>query len=165
MKGGFSSLTRAAAAKEEDKDKDEEGGVTMKKNKNTTKNTHQLITFFKFTALSNAEDEVDAHREFIETNNLEIRGRIYLNEQGVNAQMSGKGTDGETYARWVEKRAPFNGMRISVYPYHEHGHPDLRLRVKPQLVQLENVTAHLPISDTSIRGTRLSPEEWHEMID
>ena len=86
MKGGFSSLTRAAAAKEEDKDKDEEGGVTMKKNKNTTNNTHQLITFFKFTALSNAEDEVDAHREFIETNNLEIRGRIYLNEQGVNAQ-------------------------------------------------------------------------------
>ena len=69
MKGGFSSLTRAAAAKEEDKDKDEEGGVTMKKNKNTTNNnTHQLITFFKFTALSNAEDEVDAHREFIETN-------------------------------------------------------------------------------------------------
>ena len=165
MKGGFSSLTRAAAAKEEDKDKDEEGGVTMKKNKNTTNNTHQLITFFKFTALSNAEDEVDAHREFIETNNLEIRGRIYLNEQGVNAQMSGKGTDGETYARWVEKRAPFNGMRISVYPYHEHGHPDLRLRVKPQLVQLENGTAHLPIADTSKRGTSLSPEEWHEMIE
>ena len=94
MNGGFSSLTRAAAAKEEDKDKDEEGGVTMKQNKNTTNNTHQLITFFKFTMLSNAEDEVDAHREFIETNNLEIRGRIYLNEQGVNAQMSGKGTDG-----------------------------------------------------------------------
>ena len=71
MGGGFSSL-RAAAAKEEDKDKEEEGGLTMK-NKNTTNNTHQLITFFKFTMLPNAEDEVDAHREFIETNNLKSR--------------------------------------------------------------------------------------------
>ena len=113
----------AAAASDENGFEEEE---TSNKNKN---NTHQLVTFFKFTVLPNAEEEVNAHREFIEANNLEIRGRIYLNEQGVNAQMSGKGTDGETYARWVEKRTPFNGMRISVYPYHEHGHPDLRLRV------------------------------------
>jgi predicted sulfurtransferase len=148
-----------AAAAASDKNGFEEEETS---NKN---NTHQLVTFFKFTVLPNAEEEVNAHREFIEANNLEIRGRIYLNEQGVNAQMSGKGTDGETYARWVEKRTPFNGMRISVYPYHEHGHPDLRLRVKPQLVQLENGTTHLPIADKSKRGTSLSPEEWHEMIE
>ena len=51
------------------------------KNKSGEKKNHQLVTFFKFTSVPNAEDEVNAHREFIEKNDLEIRGRIYLNEQ------------------------------------------------------------------------------------
>ena len=158
-------LATAAAAKGTEALEEEKKRNATADDESGEKNNHQLVTFFKFTSVRNAEEEVNAHREFIEKNDLEIRGRIYLNEQGVNAQMSGKGTDGETYARWVEKRTPFRGMRISVYPYHEHGHPDLRLRVKPQLVQLENGTTHLPIADKSKRGTSLSPEEWHEMID
>ncbi len=158
-------LATAAAAKGTEALEEEKKRNAAADDESGEKKNHQLVTFFKFTSVPNAEEEVNAHREFIEKNDLEIRGRIYLNEQGVNAQMSGKGTDGETYARWVEKRTPFRGMRISVYPYHEHGHPDLRLRVKPQLVQLENGTTHLPIADKSKRGTSLSPEEWHEMID
>ena len=99
--------------------------------------THQLITFFRFTELKDPNAEVEAHHAYIAENGLELRGRIYVNEQGINAQMSGKGTDGETYARWVESRPGFCGMRISVYPTDAHGHPKLSLRYKPQLVQLE----------------------------
>ena len=40
-----------------------------------------------------------AHHAFIEENGLEIRGRIYINQQGINAQMSGRGEDGETVLR------------------------------------------------------------------
>ena len=99
--------------------------------------THQLITFFRFTELKDPDAEVEAHHAYVAEHNLQIRGRIYINEQGINAQMSGKGVDGETYARWVESRPGFKGMRISVYPTDAHGHPKLSLRYKPQLVQLE----------------------------
>ena len=128
------------------------------------KGSHQLITFFMFTKVPCYEKELEEHRAFIETNELELRGRIYLNGQGVNAQMSGKGTDGETYARWVEKRTHFNGMRISIYPIDAQAHPKLSLRYKPQLVQLEGGTAHLPLTDPEKRGTPMSPREWHERI-
>ena len=106
-----------------------------------------------------------AHHAFIEENGLEIRGRIYINQQGINAQMSGRGEDGETYARWVEAREPFRGMRVSVYPTREHAHPKLSLRHKPMIVQLEGGTAHLPLHDPSRRGTPLSPKQWHEMLN
>ena len=126
--------------------------------------THQLITFFCFTEVPDYEAEVAEHRAFVEENGLEIRGRIYINQQGINAQMSGKGTDGERYARWVESRPHFNGMRISIYPTHEQAHPKLSLRYKPQLVQLEGGTSHLPVHDPSRRGTPLKPSEWHDML-
>lgn len=126
--------------------------------------THQLITFFCFTQVPDYEAEVAEHRAFVEENGLELRGRIYINQQGINAQMSGKGTDGERYARWVESRPHFNGMRISVYPTHEQAHPKLSLRYKPQLVQLEGGTAHLPVHDPSRRGIPLNPSQWHDML-
>ena len=104
--------------------------------------SHQLLTFFCFTRVPDHEQELEDHRAFIAANDLELRGRIYINQQGINAQMSGRGTDGETYARWVESREHFNGMRVSVYPVNEQAHPKLSLRYKPQLVQLEGGTAH-----------------------
>jgi hypothetical protein len=37
----------------------------------------------------------------------------------------------------VTARAPFGGMRVSVYPVDAQQHPKLSLRYKPQLVQLQ----------------------------
>jgi predicted sulfurtransferase len=79
--------------------------------------------------------------------------------------MSGRGDDGERYARWVESRPGFGGMRISIYPISSQAHPKLSLRYKPQLVQLEGGTRHLPITDPSRRGIPLSPERWHAMLE
>jgi len=154
-----SSKTTATATDDDDDDDDD-----VLSSGQSASDKYQLVTFFKFATIENPEEECSRHKEYIEENELEIRGRIYLNEQGVNAQMSGRGRDGEQYARWVSEREEFRGMRVSVYPYHEHGHPDLRLRTKPQLVQLEKGTRHLPIQDKRRRGESLSPEEWHEMI-
>ena len=138
-----------------------EANAGTKKDGEGTPSSHQLLTFFCFTRVPDYEQELEDHRAFIAANDLELRGRIYINQQGINAQMSGRGTDGETYARWVESRAHFNGMRVSVYPVNEQAHPKLSLRYKPQLVQLEGGTAHLPLHDPARRGTPLSPEEWH----
>ena len=128
------------------------------------KGSHQLITFFRFAIVPDYEQELEEHRQFIAEHDLELRGRIYINQQGINAQMSGRGTDGEKYAKWVERRKHFNGMRISIYPVDEQAHPNLRLRYKPQIVQLEGGTAHLPVHDPEKRGTPLNPDEWHEKL-
>lgn len=127
-----------------------------------TGDTHQLITFFTFCDVADPHGEVEAHHAFIEANDLELRGRIYINEQGINAQMSGRGTDGERYAEWVKSR--LGDFRVSVYPVDAQAHPKLHLRYKPQLVQLEGGTRHLPLHDETKRATPLSPAQWHEKL-
>ena len=57
---------------------------------------HQIIT--------DPYEEVELQRDFIRKINLDLRGRIYMNEQGINAHMSGRGTDGETYVGWVASK-------------------------------------------------------------
>ena len=119
---------------------------------------------FRFTAIEDPRAEVERHRAHIARNGWELRGRIYINEQGINAQMSGRGREGEAYAKWVESDARFSGMRISVYPMEEQAHPRLALRYKPNLVQLEGGTNHLPLTDREARAKPLSPKEWHENL-
>ncbi len=42
---------------------------------------------------------------------LDIRGRIYLSPQGINAQYSGPAADAVKYAQWVEQQPEFQASR------------------------------------------------------
>jgi predicted sulfurtransferase len=97
----------------------------------------------------------------------DIKGRIYINEQGINAQLSGGGNDALAYAQWVtEGDARFQGTRVSVYDSPTgHAFPRLTLRYKSGLVQLTGGTLHLPVLDPSARATKLKPEEWHSALN
>jgi len=107
--------------------------------------------------------EVVKHKAFCQAR--DIRGRIYINEQGVNAQLSGGGNDAEAYATWVTSDPRFAGTRVSVYDSPSgHAFPRLTLRYKSGLVQLEGGTQHLPVHDPSQRAKKLKPEEWHAML-
>ncbi|KAL0927235.1 hypothetical protein M5K25_001398 [Dendrobium thyrsiflorum] len=43
-----------------------------------------VVTFYKFVSIENPEGEVVKHQEFLQ--GRDIHGRIYVNEQGINAQ-------------------------------------------------------------------------------
>jgi len=90
----------------------------------------------------------------------DIKGRIYVNEQGINAQLSGYGGDAVAYADWVTSDPRFAGTRVSVYDAPSHSFPRLTLRYKANLVQLEGGTQHLDLSTPEARAHALSPQQW-----
>jgi hypothetical protein len=90
----------------------------------------------------------------------DIKGRIYVNEQGVNAQLSGAGDDAVAYAEWVTADPRFAGTRVSVYEAPGHAFPRLTLRYKANLVQLAGGTQHLELSTPAARAHELTPEQW-----
>jgi predicted sulfurtransferase len=49
-------------------------------------------------------------------NGLDIRGRIYISAQGINAQYSGPADDACQYARWVEVQLEFQVEPIDEVP-------------------------------------------------
>ena len=52
-----------------------------------------------------AAQELEQHRSYLR--GLDIRGRIYLSRQGINAQLSGPVDQALGYARWVASQPSF----------------------------------------------------------
>ncbi|KAL6183353.1 hypothetical protein ACLB2K_044764 [Fragaria x ananassa] len=123
-----------------------------------------VVNFYQFVMIEDAEGEVAKHLRFLE--GLDIRGRIYVNEQGINAQYSGPRRDAVAYVEWVREDERFADVlvQISAAP-NGHAFPKLKLRYKPSLVQLEGGISHLPLLDPAMRATPLAPSEWRKRLE
>ncbi|KAJ1292588.1 hypothetical protein BS78_01G001200 [Paspalum vaginatum] len=123
-----------------------------------------VVTFYKFVPLEDPRAEVAIHLRFLQ--GRDIHGRIYLNEQGINAQYSGPRKDAVAYADWVKKDHRFCDMLVQISPSSTgHAFPRLKLRYKPSLVQLEGGSLYLPLLDPSMRATPLTPSKWKERLE
>ncbi|KAM0061626.1 putative Rhodanese-like domain, rhodanase, Rhodanese-like domain superfamily [Helianthus debilis subsp. tardiflorus] len=122
-----------------------------------------VVNFYRFVSIQDPEAEVDKHLEFLQ--GRDIHGRIYINEQGINAQYSGSSEDALAYASWIKKDERFKDILVQVSsPVQRHAFPRLKLRYKPSLVQMEGGVSHLPLVDSSMRATPLTPSEWREKL-
>ncbi|XP_050219233.1 rhodanese-like domain-containing protein 8, chloroplastic [Mercurialis annua] len=123
-----------------------------------------VVNFYRFVSISDPKAEVAKHLAFLK--DLDIYGRIYLNEQGINAQYSGPSKDAVAYVEWIKEDLRFCDIEVQISPApNGHAFPKLKLRYKPSLVQMEGGTAHLPLLDPAMRATPLTPSEWRKRLD
>ncbi|TYH80229.1 hypothetical protein ES332_D03G118100v1 [Gossypium tomentosum] len=67
---------------------------------------------------------------------LDIHGRIYINQQGINAQYSGPSKHSFAYVEWLKEDDRFLDILVQTSPaFNGHAFPKLKLRYKPSLVQ------------------------------
>ncbi|KAJ0106626.1 hypothetical protein Patl1_19455 [Pistacia atlantica] len=123
-----------------------------------------VVNFYKFVFVKDPEEEVAKHVLFLE--DLNIHGRVYLNEQGINAQYSGPSKDALAYVEWLKKDERFSDILVQISPaLNGHAFPKLKLRYKPSLVQLEGGSSHLPLLDPSMGATPLAPSAWRKRLE
>ncbi|KAF5733977.1 rhodanese-like domain-containing protein 8 chloroplastic isoform X1 [Tripterygium wilfordii] len=123
-----------------------------------------VVNFYSFNFIKDPEEEVAKHLSFLE--GRDIHGRIYLNEQGINAQYSGPSKDALAYVEWLREDDRFSDILVQISPaLNGHAFPKLKLRYKPSLVQLEGGISHLPLIDPSKRATPLAPSEWRKKLE
>ncbi|KAG8661128.1 rhodanese-like domain-containing protein 8, chloroplastic isoform X2 [Manihot esculenta] len=123
-----------------------------------------VVNFYRFVFIENPHDEVAKHLSFLK--DLDIHGRIYLSEQGINAQFSGPSKDALAYVEWLREDIRFSDILVQVSPaINGHAFPKLKLRYKPSLVQLEGGISHLPLLNPSVRATPLTPFEWRKRLE
>lgn len=123
-----------------------------------------VVNFYRFVFIKDPEEEVNKHLEFLQ--GRDIHGRIYMNEQGINAQYSGPSEDALAYVRWLKEDERFHDILVQISPpICRHAFPRLKLRYKPSLVQLEGGVSHLPLLDSSMQATPLAPAEWRKRLE
>ncbi|XP_031405079.1 rhodanese-like domain-containing protein 8, chloroplastic isoform X1 [Punica granatum] len=121
-----------------------------------------VVNFYRFVPIRDPESEVAKHLAFLK--DLDVHGRIYLNEQGINAQYSGPSKDALSYVEWLREDGRFSDILVQVSPaLNGHAFPKLKVQFKP-LVQLEGGISTLPLLDPSIRATPLAPSEWKKKL-
>ncbi|XP_024970702.1 rhodanese-like domain-containing protein 8, chloroplastic [Cynara cardunculus var. scolymus] len=123
-----------------------------------------VVNFYRFVFIKDPEEEVSKHLEFLQ--GRDIHGRIYINEQGINAQYSGPSEDALAYVSWLKEDERFHDILVQISPpIRKHAFPRLKLRYKPSLVQMEGGVSHLPLIDSSMRATPLTPAEWRKRVE
>ncbi|KAF3438384.1 hypothetical protein FNV43_RR21146 [Rhamnella rubrinervis] len=123
-----------------------------------------VVNFYRFVFIKDPLAEVAKHLNFLK--GFDLKGRIYLNEQGINAQYSGPSKGALAYVEWLKEDERFSDILIQVSPALDgHAFPKLKLRYKPSLVQLEGGITHLPLLDPSIRATPLAPSQWRKTLE
>ncbi|XVE54995.1 hypothetical protein DITRI_Ditri03aG0125600 [Diplodiscus trichospermus] len=123
-----------------------------------------VVNFYRFVFIKDPQHEIAKHLTLLK--GLDIHGRIYINEQGINAQYSGPSRDAFAYVEWLKEDEKFSDILVQTSPaFIGHAFPKLKLRYKPSLVQLEGGSSHLPLLDPSMRATAIAPSEWRKRLE
>jgi UPF0176 protein len=122
-----------------------------------TSNTYYVLAFYIFTPIENPEEEVRKHHRFFKTR--DIRSRIYISKEGINAQMSAEKTAALEYIDWLKSDERFKDIDVKIHTYHEHAFPKVTVKAKEQLVALDRK------ADPKEGGAHLSAEEWKTMLE
>lgn len=118
---------------------------------------YAVLSYYAFVSLKDPHAEIEAHRAFLAAS--EAKGRIYLSESGINAQLSLPLQRLEEYQEWVVQRALYGQPLFKVQYWHEQAFPRLTVKYRRQLVAID-----LPI-DLRKRGHYLSPVEWKAKLE
>lgn len=123
-----------------------------------------VVNFYCFVFIHDPQELLAKHLSFME--GRDIHGRIYLNEQGINAQYSGPKKDALAYVEFVKEDQRFSDILVQTSStLCGHVFPRLKLRYKPSLVQVEGKISDLPLLDTSMRATPLTPSQWKNRLE
>eukprot|EP00793_Prasinoderma_coloniale_P001996 PRCOL_00002504-RA len=129
---------------------------------------YEVVNFYCLVDVDDPHALVERHQRFVREEGLDLRGRIYFSEQGVNAQLSGRSDHASRYAEFA--RESHEGMRaagfdVKCWQVGAHAFPRLSLRYKRNLVGVPGGCQSLPLSDSDARCDLLSPKEWRETIE
>lgn len=118
---------------------------------------YHVLAFYILTQVDEPHREVKRWKKFLST--IDAMGRIYINEDGINAQMSVSERDREAFDTWLTAHDRYQEAHVKVHFYPEHAFPKLTVKYREQLAAMDEGF------DLSKGGKHLSSAEWAQMIE
>ncbi|MEX3598910.1 oxygen-dependent tRNA uridine(34) hydroxylase TrhO [Kocuria carniphila] len=124
----------------------------------------KIVLFYVFTPLADPEAIKLWQLNLAERSN--VKGRIIVSAQGINATVGGDIHDVKRYVKGLKEYAPFKDADIKWSDGVGDDFPRLSVKVRPELV-----TFHAPdpitVTEEGVQGggTHLKPHQLHELMD
>ncbi|MBS0625069.1 MAG: rhodanese-related sulfurtransferase [Verrucomicrobia bacterium] len=118
---------------------------------------YRVIAYYCLKPLENPQEEIVRQKEFFQTRDM--MGRIYISEQGINAQMSALDVHAEEYIAWMRSDPRFADIQFKLHEASEHAFPKATIKYRRQLVAIDCEV------DLSKTGEHVPPKVWKKMIE
>lgn len=115
------------------------------------------VAYYHFFPLEDPHAEVARYKEFFLFR--DVKCRIYLSKEGVNAQMSISQKELNPFLEWLKNDPRYKDVEVKMQPCKEHAFYKMTVKVRNQLVAFDQ-----PV-DLSKRGHYLTPKEWKEKLE
>ncbi len=116
-----------------------------------------VVAFYQFVEIADPHAEVKRQKEYLL--DKDVSGRIYLSEEGINAQMSGAEPDALAYIEWMKSDPRFADVHFKVQEHQENAFPRMTVKYREQLVALDRKV------DLEMGGEHVSPDQWKKMLE
>lgn len=118
---------------------------------------YKTITFYKFTNLQNPKEIMGYFKGLCSA--LDLKGRILVGEEGINAGVSGKLQDIEKFKEKLKKNKLFNNLNFREHLVEENSYHKLVVRVRKEIVVLGEKV------DLKKKAEYVSPKKLKKWID
>lgn len=119
---------------------------------------YNVLLYYLFTKVENPEAFAKEHKAFCKENNL--KGRIYVSEEGLNGTVGGTKQDCEAYKNYVRALPGFADIEFKEDPSDFVPFAKLTCKVRKEIVSL-----HMDGLDPKEGGRHLQPEEWRAALE
>ncbi|WP_110112443.1 rhodanese-related sulfurtransferase [Bacillus sp. CGMCC 1.16541] len=120
---------------------------------------YQVLLYYKYVTIEDPAVFRDEHFAFCEE--LGLKGRILIAHEGMNGTVSGTLEQTEAYMTAMKNDPRFSDMIFKIEPYHEHAFKKLKVKVKPEIV---NLSLEKDVNPNATTGKHLSPKEFYEAM-
>lgn len=119
----------------------------------------RIILFYKYVDIEYPEQIRKWQREL--TTKLNLKGRIILGTEGINATLGGSEESLERYMQAMNEHPLFGSIDFKSSPGSAADFPRMRISVKNEIVHLGLDTKKYTVKDT---GKHLTPAQAHELM-
>ena len=118
---------------------------------------YTVIAYYLFTPIEEPHLEVKKQKVFCE--NRDMKGRIYISEEGINGQLSGSKKDAEAYMKWIKLDPRFKEAEFKLHPDSRNVFSKMTIKYRKEIVAVgEDV-------DVKKTGEHLDALAWDKMLD
>lgn len=123
----------------------------------------KIILFYKFTPLKDPSAVLFWQRRLCE--NLNLKGRIIIADQGINATLGGNIKDLKAYVKETKAYEPFKGTVFKWSDGSREDFPKLSVKLRSELVTFGQ-KSEIKIDEKGVvgGGKHLKPKQIHELI-
>lgn len=124
---------------------------------------YRVLLYYKYVDIENPHQFRDEHQAMCDE--IGMRGRILVSEEGINGTASGTVEQTDEYMRRVHEDPRFSDLWFKINEADDYAHKKMIVRYRPEIVSL-NLEENWgeDIDPNELTGKHLEPEEFREVL-